>query len=219
MSRIPPLGPEVPVWKGRWLLRALGWVVVWLCRWRVTGEFPNVAKAVVIAAPHSSLFDGIIGISAATAINIKPTWMGKDALFKGVFGWFLRLFGGVPTDRSNPRGVVGQMVARFADSEKLWVVLAPEGTRRQVKHWRSGFYHIAVGAGVPIFPVYFHYPEKRIGLLPLFYPTGDMQADLNALQQMYEPWRGRHGKPVAPAAADAAAKPAPEADAGSADRA
>jgi len=192
----PPLGPAVPVWKGRWLLRTLGRWVVRLSGWRVTGEFPNIPKAVVIAAPHSSAWDGVIGISAASALNLRPTWMGKDALFGPGLGWLMRLFGGVPTDRSNPNGVVGQTVEQFASSDQLWVVLAPEGTRRRVQQWRSGFYHIAVGAGVPIVPVYFHYPEKTIGICEVFMPTGDMEADMQALYRIYEPWRGSKGKPA-----------------------
>ena len=132
------------------------------------------------------------------ALGIRPTWMAKDSLFRGPLGWLLRQLGAVATDRSNPNGVVGQTVAALREAPAMWLVLAPEATRRRVAKWRSGFYHIAVGAGVPILPVYFHYPERRIGIAELFHPSGDMDADLRALQQLYAPWKGKDGKSALP---------------------
>ncbi|MEZ5440634.1 MAG: lysophospholipid acyltransferase family protein [Lysobacterales bacterium] len=197
-AKLPPMQPAIPRWSGRWLWRILGWLIVHASRWRVTGEFPNRARLVVIAAPHSSAWDGVFGIAAAMTLGLRPTWMAKDSLFRGPLGWLLRQLGGVATDRSNPSGVVGQTVAALRQSPAMWLVLAPEATRRKVAKWRTGFYHIAVGAGVPILPVYFHYPERRIGIGELFHPTGDMDADLRALYEIYRPWRGKDGKSAVP---------------------
>jgi 1-acyl-sn-glycerol-3-phosphate acyltransferase len=197
-GRLPPLPPQVPRWRGRWVWRGLGHLIVLVSGWRVTGSFPDEPHAVVIAAPHSSAWDGIFGIAAAMALGIRPTWMAKDSLFRGPLGWLLRQLGAVPTDRSNPNGVVGQTVAALRESPAMWLVLAPEATRRRVAKWRTGFYHIAVGAGVPILPVYFHYPERRIGIAKIFHPTGDMDADLRALHRIYAPWKGKDGKTAVP---------------------
>lgn len=192
--KLPDMPPAVPRWRGHKLWWLLGWIIVGCSRWRVTGRFPDCGKAVVIAAPHSSAWDGVFGIAAAMALGLRPTWMAKDSLFHGPLGWLLRQLGAVATDRSNPSGVVGQTVAALRDADAMWLVLAPEATRRSVAKWRTGFYHIAVGAGVPILPVYFHYPERRIGIGELFHPTGDMDADLRALREFYRPWRGKDGK-------------------------
>jgi 1-acyl-sn-glycerol-3-phosphate acyltransferase len=197
-GKLPPVPPQVPRWRGRWFWRVLGHIVVYCSRWRVTGSFPDAPRAVVIAAPHSSAWDGVFGIAAAMALGIRPTWMAKDSLFRGPLGWLLRQLGAVATDRSNPNGVVGQTVAALREAPQMWLVLAPEATRRRVAKWRTGFYHIALGAGVPILPVYFHYPERRIGIAELFHPTGDMDADLKALYAIYAPWEGKAGKSALP---------------------
>lgn len=197
-AKLPPVPPHVPRWRGRWIWRVLGHIVVYCSGWRVTGTFPDAPRAVVIAAPHSSAWDGVFGIAAAMALGIRPTWMAKDSLFHGPLGWVLRQLGAVATDRSNPNGVVGQTVAALRQAPQMWLVLAPEATRRPVAKWRTGFYHIALGAGVPILPVYFHYPERRIGIADLFHPTGDMDADLQALYTVYAPWKGKDGKSALP---------------------
>lgn len=180
-----------------WTLRALG-LVAWLMPWRIEGELPDVPKLVMIAAPHSSNFDGVYGLCAACAIGFEPAWMGKHTLFQTPLAPLLFRLGGIPTDRGQAHGVVRQMADEFARRERMWLVLAPEGTRKPVPRWRSGFYRIALAAGVPIFPVAFDYPRRRVVLLPLFEPTGDYAADLARLQALYLPFEGRHGKRVRP---------------------
>lgn len=162
------------------------------CGWRMAGSFPDVGKLVLIAVPHSSWWDGVWGLLLKVALGVDIAFMGKRELFRGPLGWLLRGLGGIPIERSATHGVVEQMVDRFRASPRLWLGIAPEGTRRPVAKWRSGFWHIARAAGVPILPVYFDYPSRTIGIGPLFRPGEDMDADLAALKAFYRPYRGRH---------------------------
>jgi 1-acyl-sn-glycerol-3-phosphate acyltransferase len=118
--------------------------------------------------------------------------MAKRELFRGPLGWVLRRLGGMPIERSATHGVVEQMVERLSRQPRLWLGIAPEGTRKPVAKWRSGFWHIAQRAQVPILPVYFDYPSKTIGIGPLFEPGNDMSADIAALRDFYRPFRGRY---------------------------
>ncbi|MBO9661582.1 lysophospholipid acyltransferase family protein [Dokdonella sp.] len=158
----------------------------------MAGTFPNVDKLVLIAAPHSSWWDGVWGLLLKVALGIDIAFMGKRELFRGPLGWLLRRLGGVPIERNATHGVVEQMVARFHANPRLWLGIAPEGTRKRVEKWKTGFWHIAHAAKVPILPVYFDYPSRTIGIGPLFQPGEDLDADLAALREFYRPYRGRH---------------------------
>src|SRR5690606_16958743 len=149
-------------------------------------------------APHSSNWDGIWGFAAKLALGLEIRVLGKAQLFRWPLGPLLRRLGVIPIDRSAPQGTVGQAVELIRRSERIWYTLAPEGTRKRVERWKTGFWKIAHDAQVPILPAYFHYPDKVIGLGPPFRTSGDMDADLAALRQWYRPWQGRHrGTPCA----------------------
>ena len=156
---LPPAAPRSRGRFGRWVGRS----VLALGGWRVVGHLPDRPKLVILAAPHSSGWDAIWGLAAKLALGVDVRFMGKAELFRGPLGWLLRRFGGMPVDRFAASGVVGQMAARFASDDKLWLAMAPEGTRRRVQRWRTGFWHSARAAGVPVVGVYFHYPEKIVG--------------------------------------------------------
>lgn len=196
-----PLKPSMPRIEGQGFVRWLGNRVVRSSNWRVVGEFPDVPKLVAIAAPHSSNWDGIFGIAAAYAMGVRATWMGKHSLFKFGLGRLMQGLGGIATDRSNPHGAVGQMVELFKAREKLWLFLAPEGTRKPVKKWRTGFWHIAMEAGVPILLVHIDFSQRHIAVGPLFHPTGDKERDLQALYDHYRPIKGKGGKSGLPLSA------------------
>ncbi|GAA0711032.1 1-acyl-sn-glycerol-3-phosphate acyltransferase [Dokdonella soli] len=187
LQPLPPAMPQLPQNAGRqacaWFLRR--------CGWRIAGDFPDTAKLVLIAAPHSSWWDGVFGLLFKIALGADIAFMGKRELFRGPLGWALRRLGGIPIERAATHGVVEQMVERFHSSPKLWLGLAPEGTRKRVTNWKSGFWQIARAANVPILPVAFDYPSKTITLGPLFQPGADLAADLAALRSFYAPFRGK----------------------------
>lgn len=187
-----PRGRIAP-WLGRAVLRWGGW--------RVTGEFPDIPKAVVVVAPHSSNWDGLWGIAAKLALGIRLSILGKHSLFRiPLLAPLLRWQGVIPVDRAAPHGVVGQAIAALQGSPCLWYAMAPEGTRRRVRQWKPGFWHIAHGAGVPVIAVAFDYPSRRIVIGPVFATSGDMQADMAGIQRWYAPFRGRCHDGVPPPA-------------------
>ncbi len=168
----------------RWLIGLSGWKLV--------GEFPDVPRLVFIVAPHSSWWDGIWGLLFKVALGLDASFMAKRELFVGPLGWLLRRMGGIPIERSATHGVVEQMTERFRARERLWLGITPEGTRKPVRKWKSGFWNIARAAGVPIMLAYFHYPEKTIGIGPLIEPSSDLEADMACIREFYRPWHGKH---------------------------
>jgi 1-acyl-sn-glycerol-3-phosphate acyltransferase len=187
-----PLPPSVPRtgsgrfarWCARTLLRLGGW--------RVVGAFPDVPKAVLIGAPHSSNWDGVWGFAAKIALGLDMRVFAKHQLFRWPFGPLLHRLGVIPVNRGDARGLVEQMQERFRQEERFWLGIAPEGTRKRVERWKPGFWKIARAAGVPVVPAYFHYPEKIIGVGEPFFLGDDMDADIARIRAWYAPWRGKH---------------------------
>jgi 1-acyl-sn-glycerol-3-phosphate acyltransferase len=187
-AQLPPHMPQLRDGWRRRMCRA----VLRMCGWSFVGEFPDVPKAVLIAAPHSSWWDGVWGLLLKVGVGADVHFMGKQELFRGPLGSLLRRLGGMPIDRGAAKGVVEQMIDRFRQRDTLWLGIAPEGTRKPVKRWKSGFWHIAHDAGVPIVAAYFNYPDKTIGIGPLFDTSADMEADLARLRAFYAPFKGKH---------------------------
>ena len=187
---IPPNMPQVPA--SRRFSRWLGRTILRLGGWRVIGTFPDIPRLVLIAAPHSSNWDGIWGMAAKMALGFDARILGKDSLFWWPLSVVLRRLGVIPLDRSKPQGVVEQSIELIRQSPQLWFALAPEGTRKPVQEWKTGFIRIACMAQVPIVPAYFHYPDKVIGFGEPFHTSGDDAADMAAIRQWYRPWQGRN---------------------------
>lgn len=162
---------------GRGILRAIGW--------RLEAGLPDLAKFVVIVAPHSSNWDFIVGIGAALALRLDFNFVGKAELFRGPLGPLMRALGGLPVDRHHPEGFVAQLVALFAARKNLVLAMAPEGTRKPVQRWKSGFHRIAQGAGVPIVPAYLDNARRCVGFGPVFQPTANAERDIAGLQEFY----------------------------------
>ncbi len=177
-------GNAITRWIGRSILRLGGWTMA--------GDFPDLPKLMIIAAPHSSAWDAIWGLAAKLAMGAHMVFMGKQELFRGPTGWFLRKMGAIPVDRAHAHGVVDAVVERFQSTDHMWFVLAPEGTRKRVQHWKSGFWHIARDAGVPVLCVYFDYPSKTIGIGEVFEMTADMKSDMARIRAYYRPFIGKH---------------------------
>lgn len=187
---IPPNMPQVPA--SRRFSRWLGRTILRLGGWRVIGTLPDIPRLVLIAAPHSSNWDGIWGMAAKMALGFDARILGKDSLFWWPLSVVLRRLGVIPLDRSKPQGVVEQSIELIRQSPQLWFALAPEGTRKPVQQWKAGFLKIAHGAGVPVLMAYFHYPDRTIGIGPLFHTTGDLPADMAAIRAWYRPWQGKN---------------------------
>jgi 1-acyl-sn-glycerol-3-phosphate acyltransferase len=187
-----PLPPAMPQFRQNAGRRLCAWLLH-RCGWQVAGTFPDCAKLVLIAAPHTSWWDGVWGLLFKVALGIDIAFMAKRELFRGPLGWLLRRLGGMPIERSAAHGLVEQIVARVRSAPRLWIGIAPQGTRRRSDHWKTGFWHIARRAGVPILPVAFDYAAKTIRIGPLFQPSADLAADLASLTAFYAPFRGRNG--------------------------
>ncbi len=160
--------------------------------WKAVTEGPPPPKCVIIAAPHTSNWDFVYYLGLTTELNLNAHFMGKKSLFRWPFGGFMRAMGGVPVDRSGSHDMVQQMVEQFARRDVFRLTIAPEGTRGNVRSWRTGFYHIALGAGVPLVIGMMDYAKKTGGLGPAFMPTGDYEKDMEAVMDFYRKTTPRH---------------------------
>jgi 1-acyl-sn-glycerol-3-phosphate acyltransferase len=190
-DQIPARGGPLSRFLGRAALRALGW--------RFEGQLPNVPQFVAIVAPHTSNWDFVVGVAAKFALGIDVSWLGKHSLFRWPLGMMLRWLGGMPVDRRTANNVVDHSVAAFANRERLVLAITPEGTRSDVERWRTGFYHIARGAGVPVVVVAFDWGRRVIRFGPTVVPSGAVEADMRYIRSLYDGIPGLRGAPRRPA--------------------
>jgi 1-acyl-sn-glycerol-3-phosphate acyltransferase len=153
--------------------------------WKTVGAPPAAPKCVVIAAPHTSNWDLVFMLAMAWALGLRISWMGKDAIFRAPFGSLMRRLGGIPVHRDTPNNVVEQMVETFASSDRLALAIPTEGTRAKADHWKSGFYHIARGANVPVATSFLDYGRKVGGFGPTIMLTGDVVSDMDQIRAAY----------------------------------
>jgi 1-acyl-sn-glycerol-3-phosphate acyltransferase len=159
----------------------------------MVGKFPDVPRAVLIGAPHSSNWDGVWGFAAKAAMGLDVKIIAKDSLFKvPLLGTLLRGMGVIPINRNAAHGVIDQATSMIRGAERFWLGIAPEGTRKAVERWKAGFWKIAKAADVPVVPAYFHYPDKIIGIGDMFHLGEDMDADMRRIRDWYKPWQGKH---------------------------
>jgi len=166
-------------------------ILIRVTGWRPDGVRPEPKKYVLIAAPHTTNWDFIYLIAFAALFDIEISWMGKHTLFRWPFGPIMRALGGVPVRRRKSEKLVSAMARTFDDHEELGIVVPAEGTRTYVEYWKSGFYHIAMTAEVPIVMSYLDYAKKLGGFGPAFFPSGDISKDMDTIRAFYE---GREGK-------------------------
>ncbi|WP_372732478.1 lysophospholipid acyltransferase family protein [Novosphingobium sp.] len=160
--------------------------------WKAHGAPPVDGRCVIIAAPHTSNWDFLYFIGLTEDIGIQPHFMAKDSLFRWPMGKFMRDMGGVPVVRSSRQNVVDTMAAEFARRDRFMLTIAPEGTRGKVGQWRTGFYHIAMKAGVPLVVGMMDYGTKTGGLGPAIWPTGDYDADMAKIFEFYQTVTPKH---------------------------
>jgi 1-acyl-sn-glycerol-3-phosphate acyltransferase len=163
--------------------------------WRVEGQLPNIPKFVAIAT-HTSNWDFIVMLLLAFALRTNISTLGKDSLFRWPFGVFFRWCGIIPIDRTKSTNVVDTMIDVFRKSEKLILVITPEGTRKKVRDWKTGFYYIAQGAHVPIVLAFIDYRRKTAGIGPVITPTGDIEADIELIKSFYANVSGKFPEKV-----------------------
>lgn len=166
------------------LMRIGGWT-------GVRGDL-DAPKAVLIAAPHTSNWDGFWALTYKVAFDLDVHFFAKHSLFWFPLGNLLRWLGGIDLDRSRAGSAVDQAIAMFNESDSFYFGLAPEGTRRKTRYWKSGFYRIAVGAGVPIYLGFLDFGNKRVGIGPKIELSGDQDADLAVIREFYKGIEGRH---------------------------
>jgi 1-acyl-sn-glycerol-3-phosphate acyltransferase len=160
--------------------------------WRIEGNLPDEPRLVIAVAPHTSNWDFVVGFSAYLALQLDATWFGKHTLFRWPLGPILRYFGGIPIVRTKAANVVDLYIHEFARRERMVLAIAPEGTRKKVAGWKTGFYHIAHGAGVPIVPVSLDFSTRRVRILAPMRPTGELERDLAALRANFRAAMAKH---------------------------
>lgn len=185
-SQIPRRGGRLAAWTGQQLMKLSGW--------KFEGEPPDIPRLVLAVAPHTSNWDFFVGVMALWALDLRLSFFGKHSIFVWPASVWLRSIGGIAIDRSAAHGMVGEVVRAFQGKEKMWVAIAPEGTRKKVAHFKSGFLHIAAGAGVPVVLVYLDFAKRVIGFGPLLNPSTDVAADLAYVEGFYQTVHGRNPK-------------------------
>jgi 1-acyl-sn-glycerol-3-phosphate acyltransferase len=171
---------------------ALARAALALLGWRLDVTLPAGPKGIIIVYPHTSNWDFPVGYLAKLAIRLPLRWAGKDSLFAGPFGALFRWMGGIPVNRRERTGFIEKLTREFAEREWMWLALAPEGTRKHTDHLKSGFWHLALAAGVPVGLAYIDWGAKVIGLERYVEMTGDEARDLAALRAAYAGKRGLH---------------------------
>jgi 1-acyl-sn-glycerol-3-phosphate acyltransferase len=193
LSGWPVLGDRIPL-RGNGVMRALGHAILRALGWRVEGEVPNLPKFVIAVAPHTSNWDFIVGAAAMFALDLRLAFLGKHTLFRRPFGAIFRWMGGIPVDRSSPHGVVAESIEAFRRVDRRILAIAPEGTRRQVGQFKSGFLQIARGAGVPVLLATLDWGAKVVRLGPAFDPGEDVEADRRRTEAFFAPVRGKRSR-------------------------
>jgi 1-acyl-sn-glycerol-3-phosphate acyltransferase len=182
---IPELGPLTPQ-KSNVLTRAIGRFLLSGLRWQVKGKVHNTPKLVMVLAPHTSECDFIIALASMLAVGFRSSWLIAAKHTWWPLGIFMRRLGGIPVHRSAPHEVVSQIVKTFNDNDRLLLALSPEGTRKKVARWKTGFWHIAALAGVPIQLVSFDYARRITECGPVIETSNNIEADMKLIQNYYK---------------------------------
>jgi 1-acyl-sn-glycerol-3-phosphate acyltransferase len=177
---------------GEHVSKPLGRAFAGAIGWKVMIEQPPPPRCVVIGAPHTSNLDLVITLILMWATNLRFRWLAKDELFRWPVAGLLRRLGGWPVNRRSRNDLVQQMVDAFRTEEELMIAILPEGSRSRRQYWKTGFYYMALGAGVPIVFGYADYRRRVVGLGPSLVPSGDIQADFRIIQAFYAGVKGRH---------------------------
>lgn len=177
-ENMPRGGSYFWAWMGRLVLRLKGW--------RIEGDLPNVKKAILVAAPHTSNWDFVMGMAAKMALRLDANWLGKHSIFIGPANAIFRGWGGIPVERSEHHDMVSQVAEQFRQREVMWLGMSPEGTRKHVDKWKSGFWHIAHSANVPIQTIYFDFSRRVLGIGEMFQTHDDAEGGIEAIRAYFK---------------------------------
>ncbi len=182
------------------ILRIISLILLKSLRWKAIGPLPAQNKYIIIVAPHTSNWDVFYGVILAFTLKLDARFLAKKELFHWPFAPIIRWLGGIATDRSSHSNIVDKIINIFNENEKFVLALAPEGTRHKVEYWKSGFYHIASGANIPILLAFIDFGTKTGGAGPLLYPSGDIKKDMVTIRNFYLNKKGKNDDQTSPAA-------------------
>lgn len=168
----------------RWLLARMGWTLV--------GRTPEPLHTVMVASPHTTNWDFPMALLIGWSLELNMRWLGKKELFGPGYGWVLRRLGGVPVARGAAGNLVGELVELFPPGKRLTIVVPVSGTRGHTEYWKSGFYRIARGAGVPVVPAFVDYERRVCGTGEPVQLTGDVAADMDRFRDFYAGIEGKY---------------------------
>lgn len=160
--------------------------------WKVEVSTPDFPKSIICVAPHTSNWDFILGELAIRSVNRKSGFLMKEAWFFFPLGALFRKIGGIPVPKKRGNSLVDVIVDKYNKSEKMTIAVTPEGTRKLVSKWRSGFLHIAINANIPLQLAYIDYKKKEIGIAKIYYPTGDVDIDIRAIKDFYKGYNAKY---------------------------
>ena len=160
-----------------------------LSGWNIIGSIPSdIKKCIIVGAPHTSNWDFIYARMGLYIFNYKVRYLIKDSMFKNpISAWFFRVTGGIPVDRSKSTNLTGVLAQLLQTEDTLYIAIPPEGTRKRVNRWKTGFYRIAVDCNIPIALAFLDYKHKQAGFIKIFYPTGNMIEDFKLIESFYSP--------------------------------
>lgn len=180
------------------ILRVIALILMKILGWKIYGQTPAISKYVLVWAPHTTNWDVFYGILLAYTLKVDVQYMAKEELCKGPFGPVMKWLAAIPIDRSKANNTVEATIQLFKENDKLIIAIPPEGTRSKAKAWKTGFYYIAHGAGVPIILAFADYKRKIGGIGPSIIPSGDIEADMEIIREFYANISGKYTEQTSP---------------------
>ncbi len=180
------------------MLKLFSKKILQLAGWQLNIDLPKEKKFVLIGAPHTSNWDFPLALLTFGTLDLKINWVAKKRMFWGPLYYVFTFLGGIPVDRKSSTGFIEQIAKRFDQADEMVLTISPEGTRSKTDHWKSGFYHIATTAKVPICLAYVDYSNKKLGFAEVLYPSGDIVADMEIIAKFYNNIKGKHPQKQGP---------------------
>jgi 1-acyl-sn-glycerol-3-phosphate acyltransferase len=173
------------------MLKYLSVKILTLAGWKLNIVLPKERKFVLIGAPHTSNWDFPLALLSFWTLDLKVCWVAKKQMFWGPLYYLFSYLGGIPVDRTSPQGYIQQIATKIEQADEIVLTIAPEGTRSKTDYWKSGFYHIAVSAKVPICLAYIDYSKRTLGFEQVLYPGGDIDEDMKIIADFYKDIKGK----------------------------